>query len=183
MKKLVVGLMVIGLVGMMGLPAMAATTDSANVSLLVTPVVKVDLDVSPTYYNFGFVDVMTSTASITALTLTNAGEVGLNIDKTVWDDAEWRIDYSSTTQDGFDLWAMTKNSQPGLATFDSEANYKFTKGTGESNFSDLFSHDTAADEDLDSEETAELWFRLDMPVFVTNTNQQTIHVRLRGFAK
>ena len=183
MKKLIVGLMVVGLVGMAAGSALAGSTDSANVSLMVTPVVSIDLNVSPTYYNFGFVAVKISTCSMSALTLTNAGSVGLTVDKAVWDDAEWRIDYSSTTQDGFDLWAMTKNSQPGLATFDSEANYKFTKGTGESNFSDLFSHDTAADEDLDSEETAELWFRLDMPVFVTNTNQQTIHVRLRGFAK
>ena len=167
----------------MGLPAMAATTDSANVTLIVTPVVKVDLTVSPTYYNFGYVDVLTSTASITSLTLTNAGDVGLTVDKAVWDADEWRIDYSSTTHDGFDLWAMTKNSQPNLTTFDNVANYKFTKGTGDSSFSDLYCKDTVGDEDLDSEETANLWFRLDMPVYVTNTNQQTIHVRLRGFAK
>ncbi len=182
MKKLIIGLMAVGLVGMMVLPAMAATTDTANVSLLITPVVRVVLSVSPTYYNFGFVDVKTSTASVTALTLTNWGEVGITIDKTVWDDAEWRIDYSSTAQDGFNLWAMTRPSQPGVGDYDN-ANYEFSASSKNAGFTDLYCGNPVEDEDLDPKESANLWFRLDMPVSVTNTNLQTIHVRLRGFAK
>ena len=178
MKKLIVGLMVVGLVGMMGLPVMAATTDSANVSLIVTPVVKVDLNVSPTYYNFGFVDVLTSTASITSLTLTNAGDVGINIDKTVWDDAEWRIDYSSTTQDGFGLWAMTDDNQPGQSNYTTVNGHEFDNEIGTfSNLTEL----GGGDESMDPSDTESIWFRLDMPDNVGNTNQQTIHIRLRGY--
>lgn len=180
MKKLIIGLMAVGLVGMMVLPAMAATTDSANVNLYVTPVVVVDLNVSPTYYDFGFVDVETSTASVTALTLTNDGDVGINIDKTVWDDGAWYINLSTTTQDGFDLWALTNATQLGHDSYIGGHAFSETKQDG--GFTRL-TNLGGTDEDLDPEETANLWFRLDMPRYVTTINQQTIHIRLRAMNK
>ncbi len=182
MKKLIVGLMVVGLVGMMAGPVMAQSTDSANVNLLVTPVVVVQLSVSPTYYDFGDVDVGVSTCSVTALTMSNDGTVGLTVDKAVWSDDEWRIDYSSTTQDGFGLWAMTNDSQPGQADFTTGNNHDFNNIEGDPGLDDLMDN-VGGNESMNPSDTENLWFRLDMPASTGNTSQQTIQVRLRGTAQ
>ncbi len=182
MKKLIVGLMVVGLVGMMAGTVMAQSTDSANINLLVTPVVVVQLSVSPTYYDFGDVNVGVSTCSITALTLSNDGTVGLTVDKAVWSDDEWRIDYSSTTQDGFGLWAMTNASQPGQADFTTGNFHDFSNVEGNGGLNDL-TESAGGNESMNPSDTEDLWFRLDMPASVGNTNQQTIQVRLRGTAQ
>ena len=60
MKKLIVGLMVVGILGVMVVTSEAAT-EAARVDLYVTPVVTTSLTISTTYYNFGDVDVDTST--------------------------------------------------------------------------------------------------------------------------
>ncbi len=182
MKKLIVVLMVVGLVGMVVGTAKAAT-DSANINLLITPVVTVDLSVSPTYYDFGSVDVQVSTCSILALTLSNDGTVGVTLDKTVWNDGgDWDITVSSTVQDGFDLWAMTQNAQPGQGDY-TDNNDRFVKTEGNGGYNVLYNRDEASQEDLDSEETKNLWFRLDMPKYTTNVNEKTINVRIRATNK
>ena len=182
MKRLVVGLVVVGLVGMMGGTAMAQSTDSANVNLFVTPVVSVVLNVSPTYYMFGNVAVQVSTCSITPLVLSNDGTVGVLLEKAVWADDDWNITLSSSTHDGFDMWAMTQVAQPGQATF-TDSNDKFVKTLGDSGYNDLYNRDDVQPEDLDSEETENLWFRLDMPKYTTNTNEKKIQVRIKATSK
>ena len=65
MKRLMVVLMAVVLMGLMAGTAYSAT-DSAMVNLFVTPVVVTSLTVSPTYYVFGNVPIGTSTGSATA---------------------------------------------------------------------------------------------------------------------
>ena len=182
MKKmiLVMLLVVLGLVGMTGLAMAAVTTDSADIMLLVTPVITVDLNVTPTYYNFGFVGVNVTTCSVSALTLINVGTVGITIDKSVWAQDGWRIQYSSSTQDGFDLWAMVDPNQQGQGQYVTSA----------SSFSETVWHAynalTNVDKsrvDMSPTNTRNLWFRLDMPEYVTETRQQKIQVRLRANQK
>jgi len=181
MRKMFLGmLMVVGVVGLMAGVAMATSTDSADINLLVTPIVRCDLNVSPTYYNFGNVQVKKSTCSVTALVLTNAGDVGITIDKTVWTDDAWDITKSSTSQDGFDLWAMAQTLAPGQAAYT----------TSESSFNEsgltvmnALTYNTKVRVDMSPTDTANLWFRLDMPRFVTSDVQRTIHVRLRANPK
>lgn len=182
MKKMILVLMVVGLLGVMAGMAQAQSTDSANVNLLVTPVVSVQLSVSPTYYDFGSVAVGISTCSVTALTLSNDGTVGLTVEKAVWADDDWRIDYSSTTQDGFGLWAMTNASQPGQASFTTGNNHDFDNVLGDSGFDELM-NSGGTNVSLNPAATGELWFRLDMPASTGNTDEQTIQVRLKGISQ
>ena len=180
MKKLLVVGMVVGLLGLMAGTVMAASTDSANVNLLVTPVVLTSLTVSPTYYDFGNVDVKASTCSVSALTLTNDGTIGILIDKTLWAQDGWRIDYSSTAQDGFDLWAMVGDNQPGQATFETALSSFNETGLYALN---ALTEGSGTQVDMDPLDTESIWFRLDMPGTVTETRQQLLHVRLRATAK
>ena len=170
-------LMAIGFIGMMAGSLMAASTDSVNINLLVTPVVATDLSVSPTFYDFGSVPVNISTSSLTALVLSNDGSVGVSIDKSVWADDSWDITAGTATQDGFNLWAMVASGVPGLVGYEASissfnesalaAYNALTEGSG-----------TAVS--MNPSDTDNLWFRLDMPASVGNTNQKTIQVRLRA---
>ena len=182
MRKLILGmLLVMGVVGLMAGTAMAVTsTDSADVNLLITPVVICDLNVSPTYYNFGSVRVKKSTCSVTALVLTNAGDVGITIDKTVWTDDAWDITKSSTSQDGFDLWAMVQAGAPGQVAYTTSQSSFNESGLQAIN---ALTYDTKVKVDMSPTDTANLWFRLDMPRYVTSDVQRTIHVRLRANPK
>jgi len=176
MKKLFAVLMMAVLIGLMAGVAMAATS-TTYISLLVTPIATTSLMVSPTYYNFGIVAVKTSTCSTTALTLTNNGQVGVTVDKVVWDDDTWRVDYSSTTQDGFRLYAMVNVSAAGAALFDTgKATFTTTAQTGWN----ALTNSSAAAVTMNPDATNSLWFRLDMPKSTSNQAQKTIHVRIRG---
>ena len=186
MKKQLMAVMVVGIMGLGAGTAMAASTDSANINVLVTPVVSVDISVSPASYDFGNIAVYTSTCSVTAITLTNAGSVGFTVEKTVWNDgSDWDITKSSTEKDGFDLWAIVKDVQPGQVDFDVavSTSHKFKKATGASGINTLIDKDTTAKVNMDAEATEKMWFRLDMPQSVTNVNQQTIQVRLKATNK
>lgn len=182
MKKMILGLMVVGLVGMMAGLAQAQSTDSASVNLLVTPVVTVDLSVSPTYYVYGNVAVQVTTCTITPLVLSNDGTVGVLLEKAIWSDDDWNITLSSTVQDGFDIWAMTRIIQAGQGDF-SDSNDKFVKVVGDGGYNDLYNRNAGTQEDLDSEETENMWIRLDMPKYTTNTNEKTIQVRIKATSK
>ena len=182
MKKLLAVLMVVGLLGMMAGTVMAgSSTDSANVSLLVTPVVTASLTVSPTFYNFGSVDLNKSTCSTSGLTITNDGDVGITVDKTVWDDASWDVTASSTVLDGFDLWAMASDTAVGQGDFETALS-SFNESALMSAYNALTDISKAAIS-IDPLNTKSIWFRLDMPKYVTVSGEQTIHVRLRGNAR
>jgi hypothetical protein len=185
MKKLLLAVLVAGLLGLAAGNAMAATsTDSANIDLLVTPVVIVDLNVTPTYYNFGNIDLQTSTMSLTALTLSNAGNVGFKIEKAVWaNGADWDITKSSTQTNGFDLWAMVNASKPTLLSEFAAASAGFNEaGTGSDTYMNALKDSGGVQVNMSPTQTQNMWFRLDMPKYVTKEAQQTIKVRLKATA-
>ena len=177
MKKLIIGLIVVGLIGLLGVRSEAAT-DPARIDLYVTPIVVTSLTVDTTYYNFGSVAVRTSTGSTSALTLTNNGSVSITVEKQVFADGDnWDITTSSSVENGFRLWAMVAATQPDHDAF----------STGVSSFSkaslgfvnDLT--DTAGSQvTMSRDETESLWFRLDMPYSVSTVAEQKIQVRLRA---
>ena len=176
MRKMFLGmLMVIGVVGVMAGVALASTS-SANINLLVTPITTTSLTVNPTYYNFGNVAVKTSTCSVTALVITNNGSVGITVDKTVWTDDSWDIALSSAVQNGFNLYAMVNASAAGKALFDTGLS-TFTKVLQTFN---ALTNSSAAAVSMVPDATNNLWFRLDMPKSSSTSSQKTIHVRLRG---
>jgi len=183
MKKMFLWMVVaVGIMGLMAGAAMAAgSTDSVNINLLVTPLVRVDLNASPTYYNFGSVPLKTSTCSVTALTLTNAGNVGITVDKTVWTNETWDITLSSTQTNGYDLWAMVKSgAAPGQVDFENAKSSFNESGLQALN---PLTTSLAAAVTMNPEQAESLWFRLDMPKYVSSEKQRTIHVRLKATAR
>ena len=185
MKKLIIGLMAVGLVGMMGLPVMAATSDTADIYLLVTPITNVDLTITTTnYYDFGSVDLEVSTYSATGITLKNSGNVGITVEKAVWDDGEWDITLSSTVNDGFDLWAMANATIPGgLGDFETAKSSFSKSGAGAYAYMNDLTDSGGVAVEMDAEATENIWFRLDMPKYTTTNDQKTIQVRILGIEK
>ena len=177
MKKLIVLLMVVGLVGIMAGMGEAAT-DPAKVNLFVTPVVSTSLTVSPTYYYFGSVNVDTSTGSVTALVLTNNGDIDITIEKEMLEDgADWDITLSSSVEDGFRLWAMISDNQPSHAAF--EAGFSSFSKANLNTLNNLT--DTSGTlVEMSKDETNNMWFRLDMPYAVSVTDEQKIQIRLKA---
>lgn len=189
MKKLIVGLMVVGLVGLMAGGAMGASTDTEHIYLLITPSIIVNLTVSPTnYIDLGIVDVGVSTISWQTITLTNAGSVGITVEKAIWDDGtDWDVTLSSTVTDGFDLWSYVGDSRPGSLDAFSTAISSFNEtGIGSETYMTSLTYSDGNQVDMQPvgpTSTENIWFRLDMPANVTNSNQQTIQVRLKASAK
>ena len=186
MKKLILALMVVGLVGMMAGTGMGASTTGVTVNLFVTPVVIVDLEISPTYYDFANVSLGTSSNSVTGLNVKvgDEGNVGIKLEKAVWTDDGWDVTLSSTVQDGFDLWAMTRateSARPGLADYTTANGHAYDE-TALITYNNLTIHGSNTQSTLDLDEEASLWFRLDMPVSATESRQQKLQVRVRASA-
>ena len=150
-------LMVMGLMVVMSGVVMAGSTDTVNINLLVTPVTTANLNVDTTYYNFGNVAVGVTTCSISALVLSNAGSVGVTVEKAVWDDDDWYVSDETTETNGFDLWAMTNASEPGTAAYTTGNTHNFDESALQA-FNNLT--DSAGDQvALNPEVSANLWFR------------------------
>jgi hypothetical protein len=175
MKKLIVLLMVVGLMGLMAGMGEAADTDDVKINLFVTPIVTTSLTVSSTFYYFGLVDVETTTGSVSALTLTNDGDIDITVEKEVLSTGDWFVTRSSTTEDGFILWAMAATSQPSHAAFVA-ASSSFSKA-GLSTLNDL-TETGGAQVEMSKDETKDLWFRLDMPYAVSLSAEQKLQIRL-----
>ena len=189
MRKLIVLIMALGLVGMLAGSVRAASTDTEHIYLLVTPKVIVDLTISPTnYIDLGNIDVGISTISWQTITLSNAGNVGINIDKAIWNDGDdWDVTLSSTVTDGFDLWSYVNATRPGsLGAFSTAISSFNETGVASETYLTPLTYDDGAQVDMQpvgSTSTGNIWFRLDMPASVTNMNQQTIQVRLKASSK
>ncbi len=174
MKKLILGLMVVGLVGLMAGTGEAAT-DSNDIDLYVTPLVTTSLTVSPTFYNFGIVAVDSSTGSVSALVLTNDGDIEIVIRKEITASDGWYITRSSSAEDGFDLWAMVSDSQPDHATFENTFASFSKTGLGVEN---ILPYTTGSQVTMSKDETNNMWFRLDMPYAVSESREQKIEIQL-----
>ena len=174
MKKLIVVLMVVGLLGMMAGTGEAAT-DTNDIDLYVTPVVITSLTVSPTFYSFGNVNVAVSTGSVSALVLTNDGDIEIVITKEVTGDDGWYISRSSSAEDGFDLWAMVSDNQPTHADFENTFASFSKAALGTEN---ILPYTTGTQVIMSKDETNNMWFRLDMPYAASQSREQKIQIQL-----
>src|SRR5262245_59732105 len=79
------GMLVVGLAGLSSKvqadPGIPGVSTTAVVDVMVSPIVTVDLTASPTYYNFGYVSINTSSNSASAVNLQNTGNVGVTMQK------------------------------------------------------------------------------------------------------
>ena len=171
---------------MMAGSVMAASTTGVTVDLWVTPVVIVDLAISPTYYYFGSVDLGKSTNSATGLNVQvgDEGTVGIKLEKAVWGDDGWDVTLSSGVEDGFELWSMTKATEatrPALADYTNVNGHDYDESALYT-FNNLTVHDAATQTVLTTTEEVNLWFKLDMPEKISVQGEQTLQVRIRASA-
>ena len=177
MKKLLVVLMAVGILGLMAGTGYGAT-DPTRVDLYITPIVITSLTIDTTYYNFGNVNVRTSTGSTSALVITNNGDIDITLEKEMFaDGANWDVTTSSSVEDGFRLWAMVSDNQPDHTAFQTGLS-SFSKAALNT-LNDLTETDGAQVE-MSRDETNNLWFRLDMPYSVSVSDEQLIQIRIKA---
>ncbi len=153
--------------------------DYADGTITVTPVASVSLNLSPSSYAFGSLDVASSSNSATALTLSNSGNVNVSVTKAIQaNPADWVAVASTGTIDSYTLYCATGSSRVGLAAFGSG-----TKFGALANSSALTAQDGLSSPVLPVAGSVDLWFRLDMPASISNQSAKTITVRFSAAAQ
>ncbi|MFC2048944.1 hypothetical protein ACFLR5_01835 [Elusimicrobiota bacterium] len=161
---------------------LSAGSATKDIEISIVPIVTTSLISSPTYYNFGNLEVATSSNSETALLLTNDGTVGIKIEKTVLSDDGWDITKSTNQIDGFNLWGQVNPTRPAIAEFTVSDTHQFSKsGIGESYYSNL-TDDSGVQIDMDPGDNRNFWLRIDMPSALTESRSQKIQLRLKAIA-
>ena len=158
-----------------------AGTTYRSVDLVVTPIVTEALTASPTYYNFGALNVETSSNSASAIVLQNTGGVGITLEKAVSADGAWDVTQSSAVTDGFDLWAQCNATRPNMNTFTTGNTHNFNE-TALNTYNNLTTN-AGAQVSLTPTSTANMWFMIDMPKSVTVTDAQTITVSIKAIGQ
>jgi len=177
MKKLLTVLVVLGLLGVANVWADSSTQD---VTLTVTPIVTALFSISPNSYAYGNLDLAISSVSVSGAlcpVINNTGDSGLTFEKTVNADDDWVIATSTTTTDNFVLWAMTNTSRPNIGDFTVGNTHRFETTLGTYN---NLTNSAGTQVSLIPDATADLYFRIDTPSKVTDGNQVSIVVRIRG---
>jgi hypothetical protein len=182
----------VAVMGLVGSKAWAANTGYIDGTITVTPVANVSLNLAPTTYAFGNLDVNTSSVSAIPLVLSNTGNIAARITKQIPSDTGlWVADVSSTTPNHYILSVATSSFAPdanGLQFSNTGTVHRFgaAVANGGSNTSLRGLAGAATDVDLDAmggaADDTSLWFRLEMPVSVTSTAGQEILVRFTGTA-
>ena len=174
--------------------AYAGDTSTATVTITVTPVAGATISISPNSYAFGLLDLNTSSNSAEGAicpVITNSGDVGVDLEKTVHTDDDWTLAIDTDSVNEFMLWAVTSQdnqARPGLAEFGDYAAY----GAAHSSFSptldtfNLLKDTNGTQQSLIVGQTAALWFRINMPGKLNGTaanEPQSMQVYIRGMAQ
>jgi hypothetical protein len=166
-------------IGFVSRKAMAAATVDASIT--VTPVATVNLSISPTTYAFGNLGIGSQNVATSSLTLTNAGQVNVSVDKRIQTNpADWTAG-TTPGPDTYVLYVATSTTVPLDASLFNDSDHQYgtqgnvtaLKGLGGSTPNLATSGATSI---------ADLWFRLDTPTSVTVQTPQTITVRFTGTA-
>ena len=118
----------LGVIALLALASGAGKVWAANPvdgSITVTPVANVSLALPTTFYAFGNVPVNTSTTSMSALALNNIGNVGVTVQKQVFNQSApvgWTVAASSGTNQ-YTLYCATAAAAIPMASY--SANTKF----------------------------------------------------------
>jgi hypothetical protein len=163
-----------------------ANANSVDATITVTPVANVSMALTPSSYNFGNLDVNTSSVSAVAMALSNTGDVDISVTKQIPNDSGVFVaDVSSTTANHYVLYVATSTNRPASSAFVA-ANHRIGKAianTGAaSGLTGLGGGTPSITTSGGALPSVDLWYRLDMPTTVTTTAAQTITVRFTGTA-
>ena len=157
----------------------AWAVDYFDGTITVTPVADVSLNLSPSSYAFGNLDVNSSSNSATALNLSNTSNVNVSVAKVIQTNpANWTATASTGTIDQYTLYCATAASRIALAEFGPG-----TKFGAQANSSALTAADGVSSPVISVAGGVDLWFRLDMPASVSLQAAQTITVRFTATAQ
>jgi len=171
----------LGLIGLLVFVSGVGKVWAANpidATITVTPVATVSLTLPTTTYAFGNVPVNTSTSSAAALTLNNAGTVGVSVQKEIFNQsapAGW-IAGGSAGADQYVLYCATAAAEIPIENY--SANTKFDV---ESAYNDL-TDAAGLGNTIAVSGSVDLWFRLDMPTSVGSQLARTITIRFNAAA-
>lgn len=188
-------LLMAGLAVMMAVGLVLAA-DNADVTVLVTPNVAANISISPASYDFGTLDLSVSSNSASGSVcpvIQNDGTVGVSLEKTVTDDDAWTLSTAAGYKQ-FVLWAMTsadttEGNRPAVADYLDGASYDLSVSSFSTTLSNytLLTDDSQTQELLDpsgqANDSAALWFRLDMPSSVDSGTQRSFTVNIRAVAE
>lgn len=173
----------IGLVMVMMLAAGTAfAADNVDVSVTVTPGVTLTLTVSATTYAFGIVNLSVSSGAVSAqtVTLTNGGDVAINVQKKVQTEpAAWTAG-AAKAANVYALYVTTSAAQPAYGT--NNAGFNASCLFLASNASNALTSITAGTSVIAAAGTARLWFGIDMPTSSSSSAAQRIITRFTAIA-
>ena len=178
------GTLVLGLAGLSSKvyadPGVMGVSTTAIVDVMVSPIVTVDLTASPTYYNFSYVSINTSSNSASAVNLQNTGNVGVTMQKhgqatTV--SGNWSMSSVAATNQ-FVLHVATASDRPSVADF-AITDQKINAAT----LNNLKGIGGSSQVSLVPTENVSLWFRIDMPTATTVGAAQTVPIHFVGTAQ
>ena len=183
-RSLFMGLLLLG-IGVVTGRAQAASTDSITIS--VTPNATFGVTISSPYvggYNFGLVNLNSSTVSTLAITLTNSGSIyeyfGISVSNTSGGGNPWTTTGVAPSTDTFRMWAQLNASPPAI----NSVNFSTIGNTAPSAAATLYGQASTKTSSAGGSNTQKLWLQLDMP-FTLNTGgtgAQTMTVSVTGQA-
>ena len=180
MKKLVVGLMVVGLIGLAGLANAQQASTSTVIKVTCAPALSVSVDIPE--YDFGGMNPGATQISSSSATITN-DSTGRTEDYTIdcsTYTADWAIDADGTPgDDAFSLQALFMATPPSAGNF---AANDFLDASGSSQNMDdpAFTVDASSyDGDNIAKDTQRvLWFRMHTPANTTSQSEQSVTVTI-----
>ena len=172
----------VGLLGMVGSRSWASNTDAKDATITVTPVGNVTISLTPSSYDFGNLDVNTSSVSAVAMSLANTGNVDVKVKASIQGDdsgSNWVSDTSSTTINHYRLWVATASARPNVNGSEFGSNNLIGKAVGNTGTPiDLLGLGglnavPTINPPTGTLPSVSMWYRLDMPTQVNGSAQRT----------
>ena len=173
----------VGLLGIGSSRAWAGAT--ADATITVTPVANVLLQIAPTTYAYGSLNVGVSSITATALTLSNTGQVNVTVTKQITNQSNpsgWTAGVTQDT-DTYRLYCATSTARPSAGDFVANGAPLFGALNNSSNLTGSVGTQPSITIPGGALPSVNLWFRLDMPTVVTSQAAREITVRFTGTAQ
>jgi len=180
MKKLI-GILT-GIVLVVGMAGMASAATSDSITLKISCVVTLSVDIDQAEYNFGNVNPRTAAISTDTIAVTN-NSLGLTEDYTIncsTSTADWNLKTSDpldADEDLFSLQALLKSTQAiegdysGKTFFDTDAGTDQDMDIG-------FGTAAYTGDDVPADAVRNIWFRLHTPGTTTSQDEQSLSVTI-----
>ena len=180
MKKLI-GILT-GIVLVVGMAGIASAATSDSITLKISCVVTLSVDIDQDEYNFGDVAARTAEISTDTIAVTN-NSGGLTEDYTIncsTSTADWNLmtsDPADVDEDVFSLQALLKSAQAVEGDYSGKTFFDTSAGTDQ----DMdIGFGTAAyiGDDVPADAVRNIWFRLHTPGTTTSQSEQSLSVTI-----